>query len=75
MLLRYPSQRRWENSTKFASNTNFRFDNRKCVKSVKFVKISSLAGGRELFLDTDVVDGNSPLLLSKDVMKKNTDTN
>ena len=54
----------------FASNTNFRFRNRVCVKSVKFVKIPSLVGGRKVFIETDVVNGVLPLLLSKDAMKK-----
>ena len=40
----------------FDSNTNFRLRNRECVKSVKFVKIPSLDGGREVFIETDVID-------------------
>ena len=51
----------------FASNTKFRFGDRQCVKSVKSVKIPALFVGREVFIVTDVADGDLPLLLSNGV--------
>ena len=58
-----------KNCTNIASNINFRLGNGECVKSIKFLKIPSLVGRREVFIETDVIDGDLPLLLSKGAMK------
>ena len=52
------------------SSTSFKFGNGDSVKSLKKVKIPACIGGKEVFLETDVIDGDLPLLLSKDAMKK-----
>lgn len=54
----------------FRSNTSFKFGNGDSVKSMKRVKIPTRIGRRKVFLETDVIGGDLPLLLSKDAMKK-----
>ena len=51
-------------------STLFKFGNGERVKSKKFMKIPSIIAGKKVFIETDVVDCEIPLLLSKDAMKK-----
>ena len=54
----------------FTSDTSFKFGNGDHVKSIKRVKIPTCIGGKNVFMETDIIHGDSPLLLSKDAMKK-----
>ena len=54
----------------FSSDTSFKFGNGERIKSIKRVKIPTYIGGKKVFLETDVINGDLPLLLSKDAMKK-----
>ena len=54
----------------YESTTTFKFGSGDSVKSLKRVKIPVCIGRRNVFLETDVIDGDLPLLLSKDAMKK-----
>ena len=54
----------------FESGTSFKFGNGDSVKSLKRVKVPAYIGGKNVFIETDVIDGDLPLLLSKDAMKK-----
>ncbi|XP_066911985.1 uncharacterized protein [Clytia hemisphaerica] len=54
----------------FKSSTSFKFGNGDSVESLKKVKVPAYIGGKNVFIETDVIDGDLPLLLSKDAMKK-----
>ena len=51
-------------------STFFKSGNGKRVKSEKFMKIPSIIVSKKIFIETDVVDCEITLLLSKDAMKK-----
>ena len=52
------------------SSTSFKFGSGERVTSMKVVNIPSIISGRKVFIETDVVNCDLPLLLSKDAMKK-----
>ena len=54
----------------FSSSTSFNFGSGECVVSSKLVILPSEIAGRKLKIETEVVNCDLPLLLSKDAMKK-----
>ena len=48
----------------------FRFGNGQCLKSIRRVEVECRVGGKKVKLRTHVVKGNTPLLLSKGMMKQ-----
>ena len=53
-----------------SSNNKFKFGDGEKVCSQQLVRIPALIGQRKIFIETDVVNKNIPLLLSKKSMKK-----
>ena len=63
------SPKKREDLEEKTSNSTFRFGDGKAVNSTMTVKIPVCIGKREVNLQTDVVEVNVPLLLSKQAMK------
>ena len=51
------------------SNKSFRFGSGNDVPSLGCVKLPATIGNKSLYINTDIVDGDLPLLLSKNAMK------
>ena len=51
------------------SNRSFRFGSGKDIPSLGCVKLPASIGTKNIFISTDIVDGDLPLLLSKNAMK------
>ena len=52
------------------STTNFRFGAGEKVQSIKVVRIPAVLGSRKVTIETEVIKGDLPLLLSREAMKK-----
>ena len=61
-----------ENITEKQSHATFKFGNGGPVKSLKKVSLPVIIGTQAIDLETDVVDTDIPLLLSKNAMKKSS---
>ena len=54
----------------YESTSVFKFGDRQKIESMKKMKIPARIGSKDVNIETDVVNTNIPLLLSKESMKK-----